>query len=168
MARIPPNDPSSAKLLTSKTANHASDYYERAWSIRSRNDYAQLVRARGSHLGKGSAMKEKLTRQDVLQMLPAYVYGALEPEQMLACQSYLQNMADRNLLLQYRDLEEMATQLALARPHVPPPWIKEQLMSNVLADLNQNHNHKYRLWLIRSHRREFSRPRADWGRESTN
>jgi len=129
-----------AKLLTSKTADHASDYYERAWC-------SDL-----DHEGEGLAMKEKLTRQELWQMLPAYVYGALKPEQMLACQSYLQNHADPKLLRRYRDLEEMATQLAVTIPHVPlPSWIKEQLMSNVLADLNHNHNHKYHQWLIRSH-----------------
>lgn len=103
-------------------------------------------------------MKEKLTQQEVSEMLPAYVLGALEPKQMQACESYLLHMADRNLLLQYKILEEMATQLALAGRYAPSAWVKEQLMSNVLADLNQNHNHNYHQWLIRNHTWGFFHP----------
>lgn len=94
-------------------------------------------------------MEKTLTRQEVSQMLPAYVLGALEEHQMLVCQSYLRNMADQTLLLQYRDAEEMvATQLMWTLPRMPlPAWVKEQLMARVQKDLA--HRHTYRQWSIR-------------------
>lgn len=112
-------------------------------------------------------MKETLTRQEVSQMLPAYVLGALEEHQMLACQSYLRNMADRTLLLQYRDTEEMvATQLRCTLPQLPlPAWVKEQLMARVQKDLA--HRQIHHQWLIRQRIRRFGEASRgkDWRRE---
>ena len=80
-------------------------------------------------------MNNILTRQEVCQMLPFYVLGTLESDKMLACQNYLRSRADRNLLLQYRDTEEMAAQQATGLPLLPVPvWAKQQLMDRIRAD----------------------------------
>ncbi len=108
-------------------------------------------------------MKEVLTRQEVSQILPAYVLGTLEEHQMLACQSYLRNITDQPLLHKYRDAENMATQLAKTLPQMPvPAWVKEQLMARVQKDLA--HRPSGSLWSIRPRTRLFYPRHRDWRR----
>ena len=102
-------------------------------------------------------MKKTLTQQEVSQMLPAYVLGTLESDKMLACQSYLRNKADQNLLLQYRNAEDMATQLTWTLPlqrKSVPTWVKQQLMTKVLADCASKRSYnqwpiRHRVWRIK-------------------
>lgn len=110
-------------------------------------------------------MKETLTRQEVCQMLPTYVLGALEEHQMLACQSYLRKIADQTLLRKYRDAEEMAaTPLMWTLPQLAlPAWVKEQLMARVQKDLA--HRHLYRQSPMRPHTKRFFSQHKDWRRE---
>ena len=105
-------------------------------------------------------MNEILTRQEVCQMLPFYVLGTLESDKMLACQSYLQNRADRTLLLQYQHVEETAINVAFSLPQQPlPAWVKEQLMARVRTDRNLTSQS----WRIRGRRRRVSNyPVKNW------
>ncbi len=84
-------------------------------------------------------MNHELTRRQVLEDLPAYVLGALEPEQMLAVDRYLQEKAEPDLLARWQELEEATTLLAVtADPVQLPSSIKEGLMARVQADLQKN------------------------------
>ncbi len=66
-------------------------------------------------------------------MLPAYVLGALEADEMLAVDDYL--AAHPALLVRLAELEATADQLALAAPEVEPPArAKAGLMARVQAD----------------------------------
>src|SRR5262245_2973288 len=76
----------------------------------------------------------ELTYNQVLELLPAYALGALEPDEMLAVDAYLHQHQD--LLVRLNTAEEAAAQLAYAAPAVPlPATAKERLMSRVQADL---------------------------------
>lgn len=67
-------------------------------------------------------------------MLPAYVLGALETEEMLAVDNHLQH--NRKLLLQLERLETTAVQLALSAPQAEAPsQAKRTLMARVRADV---------------------------------
>lgn len=69
----------------------------------------------------------------VLEMLPAYVLGSLEADEMLAVDAYL--AAHPALLERVAELEAAADQLALAAPEVEPPAsAKAGLMARVQAD----------------------------------
>lgn len=74
-----------------------------------------------------------LSEEAVLEMLPAYVLGALEVDEMLAVDDYL--AAHPSLLARVAELEAAADQLALAAPPVDPPAsVKAGLMARVQAD----------------------------------
>ena len=74
-----------------------------------------------------------LTEAAVLEMLPAYVLGALEVDEMLAVDDFL--AAHPALLARVAELEAAADQLALAAPEVAPPAAaKAGLMARVQAD----------------------------------
>lgn len=79
-------------------------------------------------------MSSELTYPQVLDLLPAYAIGALEPEEMLAVDAYLKNQQD--LLSRLRQLESATAQLAGAAPDAPlPANAKSRLMARVQADL---------------------------------
>jgi anti-sigma-K factor RskA len=77
----------------------------------------------------------ELTYNQILELLPAYALGALEPEEMLAVDAYLNK--HQELLARLNQVEEAAAQLAYAAPVAPlPPMAKDRLMSRVYADLD--------------------------------
>jgi hypothetical protein len=79
-------------------------------------------------------MNTELTHEQVLELLPAYALGALEPEEMLAVDAYLEN--NQALLDRLHQVELAAAQMAHAAPDAPlPAKAKEHLMARVQADL---------------------------------
>lgn len=71
--------------------------------------------------------------EEVEAMLPAYVLGALEPEEMLLVDEYIQQHLA--LFRQLERLEQTSASLALAVPEVTPPLrVKNQLMARVYQD----------------------------------
>jgi anti-sigma-K factor RskA len=79
-------------------------------------------------------MNTELTHDQILELLPAYALGALEPEEMLAVDNYLNQ--NRTLLDRLHQAELAAAQMAYAAPDVPVPvTAKSQLLSRVRADL---------------------------------
>jgi len=69
----------------------------------------------------------------VAEMLPAYVLGSLEVDEMLAVNDFL--AAQPALLARVAELEDAADQLALAAPEVEPPaGAKAGLMARIQAD----------------------------------
>lgn len=78
-------------------------------------------------------MNQEFNYTDVIEMLPAYVLGALEADEMIAVEEYLQR--HRLLLERLQALEESAAQLALAAPAAAPPQrVKAALMARVRAE----------------------------------
>jgi anti-sigma-K factor RskA len=75
-----------------------------------------------------------LSYDDVMELLPVFVLGALEPHEMLAVESYLnrhQALVDR-----LTELEATMAQLAYAAPQTPLPGrVKTRLRQRVQADL---------------------------------
>lgn len=83
-------------------------------------------------------MSDILHNEQVVELLPAYALGALEPEEMEAVGNYLERQ--RKLLAELDALEDTAAQLALSAPDVPlPPEAKTRLMERVAADLGREH-----------------------------
>jgi anti-sigma-K factor RskA len=79
-------------------------------------------------------MNTELTHDQILELLPAYALGALEPEEMLAVDSYLNQ--NRALLDRLHQAELAAAQMAYAAPDAPvPAAAKSQLLARVQADL---------------------------------
>ena len=77
-----------------------------------------------------------LTYDEVLELLPAYVLEALEPEEMLAVDDYIN--AHRTLLQRVDDSEQAVMFLAETAPAYPlPATVKTSLMARVEADLAQ-------------------------------
>lgn len=80
------------------------------------------------------AANTALSEADVLEMLPGFVLGVLEPDEMLAIESYVDSHPV--LLDRLAALEATTAQLAYAAPYVPvPSHAKGQLMQRVQADL---------------------------------
>ncbi|MCB0168144.1 MAG: anti-sigma factor [Anaerolineae bacterium] len=78
-------------------------------------------------------MNSELSREQILDMLPAFALGALEPEEMLLVEDYLEQNSD--LLPELHLAEEAVAQLAHAAPMTPlPADAKARLMSRVEAD----------------------------------
>ena len=76
----------------------------------------------------------ELSYNQIIDLLPAYALGALEPEEMLAVDAYLNQ--HQELLTRLRSAEEAAAHLAHIAPPVPlPATAKAHLMSRVQADL---------------------------------
>jgi anti-sigma-K factor RskA len=76
-----------------------------------------------------------LTYDQVLELLPAYVLGALDPEEMLAVDTYLTH--NRALFDRLRQAELAAGQMAHTAPDAPlPATAKNKLMARVQADLS--------------------------------
>lgn len=79
-------------------------------------------------------MSEKLSYSEILEKLPAYSLGALEVEEMLAVEAYLQQHAE--LLARFEQAEQAAAQLAHLAPDTPlPATNKQALMQRVRVDL---------------------------------
>lgn len=88
-------------------------------------------------------MNRELTESQINELLPAYVLEALEPEEMLAMDDYIQRQ--RRLLHQLEELEITVAQLAHAAPEMPlPPGAKARLMARVRADVRASQSHQQR------------------------
>ncbi len=75
-----------------------------------------------------------LTYQQALELLPAFVLGALDAEEMLAVESYIDQQ--QSLFDRVAELEATAAQLAYVAPPVAlPVHIKAQLLRHAQADL---------------------------------
>ena len=78
-----------------------------------------------------------LNFQEVEELLPGYVLGSLEAEEMLAIDDYLGAQTD--LKQKLFELEETMVALAMSTPDVPlAPAIKTGFLAQVQADLGQN------------------------------
>jgi anti-sigma-K factor RskA len=76
----------------------------------------------------------KLTYEQIQELLPAYVLGALESDEMLAVDGYITE--HQELLAQLNRAEEAIAQMAHGAPDVPVPIdAKTKLMDRVYADL---------------------------------
>ncbi len=74
-----------------------------------------------------------LSREQVIEMLPAYVLGALEPDEMLAVDQYITE--HQELLLRLERAEDVTVQLAQSSPMVPLPADgKSRLMARVRVE----------------------------------
>lgn len=75
-------------------------------------------------------MNTELTHEEVLELLPAYVLGTLEPEEMLAVDAYVHTHPD--MAARLAEAEAALMQLAYAAPDVPLPADgKERLLARV-------------------------------------
>lgn len=75
----------------------------------------------------------ELTTEQIHERLAAYALGALEAEEMIEVDQYLQT--HRGLIEELERLDDLTAQLAHAAPAVPlPPQIKGQLMARVRAE----------------------------------
>lgn len=78
-----------------------------------------------------------LTYNEVLELLPGFVLGALDSEEMLAVESYIEQQ--QALLDRVTELETATAHFAYAAPPVTPPvHIKSQLLQRAQADLSTN------------------------------
>jgi anti-sigma-K factor RskA len=74
-----------------------------------------------------------MNQETVLQLLPAYAVGALDADEMLAVENFLE--AERRFLAQVAAAEDAATLLAFtAPPALPPASVKQRLMSRLARD----------------------------------
>lgn len=79
-------------------------------------------------------MSDELTYDEVIDRLPAYTLGALEPEEMLAVDDYIHK--HEALLTRLQESEQAAVQLAYLAPTAPLPADgKVRLMQRVQAEL---------------------------------
>lgn len=79
-------------------------------------------------------MNAELSYSQVVEMLPAYTLGALEPAEMLAVDEYVQTSPELQTWL--RELEEALGELAYAAPDmILPANSKQRLLSLARADL---------------------------------
>lgn len=79
-------------------------------------------------------MSNGLSYEQVVERLPAYTLGALEPDELLAVEDYLEQQ--RALMARIERLHLATAQLAHAAPDVPPlsPRIKSALMTRARAE----------------------------------
>jgi anti-sigma-K factor RskA len=78
-------------------------------------------------------MDRVLSFDEVEELIPEYVLGTLEPDEMLAVEQYLRSQ--RALMERLGELEQAVVQLAYAAPtRLLPDGPKEQLMARVRAD----------------------------------
>ena len=81
-----------------------------------------------------NSRRAPLTHDQVLDYLPAYVLGTLDPDELLAVDDYLQ--AHPDLMPRVEELETAAAQLAYAAPPAPlPPGLEARVMAHARADL---------------------------------
>jgi anti-sigma-K factor RskA len=77
-------------------------------------------------------MDTELTYSQVSELLPAYVLGALEPEEMLAVDTYLSS--NQVLVARLREIELTVVQMAFVAPDAPLPTdAKSRLLARVQA-----------------------------------
>ena len=78
-------------------------------------------------------MSTGLTYEEVVDLLPAYTLGALEPEEMVAMDDYMQR--HHALLARVERLDAATAQLAYTAPVAPlPAKVKTSLMNQVRAE----------------------------------
>jgi anti-sigma-K factor RskA len=78
-------------------------------------------------------MNSELTYNQALELLPLYVLGTLDPEEMLAVDAYLKR--HHELLARLQALEETTTQLAYAAPDAPLPGdARQRLLARARGD----------------------------------
>jgi anti-sigma-K factor RskA len=81
-----------------------------------------------------------LSHAQILEYLPAYVLGALDPDEMLAVDDYLQ--AHPELLSRVAELEALSAQLAYAAPPAPlPPELRDEVVARARASLPPGRAH---------------------------
>ncbi len=74
-------------------------------------------------------------RSDVLELLPLYVLGALEPDEMVQVDAWVRR--DQEVATRARELDQATAQLAYAAPDVSLPLdAKPRLLARVRADLD--------------------------------
>jgi anti-sigma-K factor RskA len=79
-------------------------------------------------------MSTELTHSQVLELLPAYALGALEPEELLAVDDYMRQHPE--LRDRLHALEAAGAQLAYSVPDVPlPAQAKQRVLTQARADL---------------------------------
>ncbi len=79
----------------------------------------------------------KLGYDAVMDLLPAYALGILEPDEMLAVDEYVQR--HQTMLTQIEQIDRTAAHLALTTPAVTPsPGVKDALTSLVMASIAQS------------------------------
>ena len=79
-------------------------------------------------------MSAEFTDNQILDLLPAYILGALEAEEMLAIDTYIQQR--QALLARLRHAEQLVAHLAHAAPAAPRPVeARERLMARVRTEL---------------------------------
>ena len=77
-------------------------------------------------------MSIEFTHSQIIERLPAYVLGALEPDELLAVEDYLSQHEE--VMAQLQTAEQAITHLAHAAPQVPlPAGAKAQLMAPRIA-----------------------------------
>lgn len=77
----------------------------------------------------------RLTHDDILEMLPAFVVGALEPDEMLDVEEYIN--AHPELMTRVHELESAAAKLAYAAPSQPlPKDLHAKVMNRARASLS--------------------------------
>jgi anti-sigma-K factor RskA len=76
----------------------------------------------------------RLTYDDILERLPAFVVGALDPDEMLAVEEYIHARPD--LMARVHELEAAAAKLAYAAPTRPlPKSLQAKVMNRARASL---------------------------------
>jgi anti-sigma-K factor RskA len=84
-------------------------------------------------------MNGEMTHDQVLELLPLYVLGVLDPEEMLAVDTYLQDHPE--LLSRLTEWEEVVAHLAYAAPYAPlPPDSGERLIRRLPANRIEPHS----------------------------
>jgi anti-sigma-K factor RskA len=79
-------------------------------------------------------MSTELTYSQVEELLPAYALGALEPEELLAVDTYVRRHPELEARL--HALEEAAAQLAYAAPDAAlPPHARQRMLTRARADM---------------------------------
>lgn len=80
-------------------------------------------------------MSSELTYNQIEELLPAFALGSLEPDEMLAVDTFVQNHPE--LQVRLNEIEETLTQLAYAAPDAPlPADVKQHLIIRARADLD--------------------------------
>lgn len=94
--------------------------------------------------GRPASSGRSFTQEEIVELLPGFALGALEPEEMLAVESYLQSHPEWQERLQV--FEDVAASLAHAAPRAAlPARAKERLMGRVYAEAPATQTRKHPL-----------------------